>query len=86
MLAFAISEGKNRRLRKRWSSSISVKIYLAIFFIRFYSESKNIGGAEMKTKVNVPGIILFAVLFMLSGYHDAWSVQKTVRVKVPGIT
>lgn len=40
----------------------------------------------MKTKANVLGVILVAALFVLSGYHNAWSVQKTVRVKVHGIT
>ncbi len=40
----------------------------------------------MKIKLFSISLILSAAFFVLSGYQDAWSAQKTVRFKVPGIT
>lgn len=39
----------------------------------------------MKMRLFSAGIILSAAVFLLTGYQEAWSGQKTVRFKVPGI-
>lgn len=72
-------------MRKKPVQSYPGKIFLEIYRIRIYPKIINLGGEGMKMRLFSAGIILSAAIFVLTGYQEAWSGQKTVRFKVPGI-